>query len=265
MAKFPGDLESQYLRAMTRFMNSLNRQYMLMVRQLLIEGDEEFRNNSIKRNAFDFNKFRNKLIGLREKIEKSSLFKDVFKSMANVFSRVDRKITSNITRVFKKQKFPIPIEVLKVDSQALQSAVSKNVALIQALQDGQVTALENAIMDAVKGGSKFSVVIEEVEKQSNRGRAEAEMVARDQVAKTYASINEERSQAVGFPGYLWQATGGKQGDGKTRDTHAALHDTFHLWADPPTIQGEGATPSRALHPGEDFNCRCIAVPAFQPE
>ena len=181
--------------------------------------------------------------------------------MNSVFKRVDKNIIKNIKKEFKQKEFLIPEQSLDIDSEMLDEAIKKNVELIVSIQEKQTDNLEAAVLSAVTGGSNFKTVVEEVEKQAKRGKAFAEMVARDQVAKTYAAVNEERSKQTGFTGYEWIATN----DGKTRPTHAALHGTFQDWSKPPLIKGEGKTPDRNLHPGEDFNCRCIAVPAFQPE
>lgn len=239
----------------------MNRLYMLELRKLLKETDSTTVTNAARVNAFDFRKFTGSLKAIKKKIFKSKAFEDVFKNMTNVFDRIDKKVKKTITKQYKKKKFDIPEQALKASSQQLKDAAELNVALISSIADKHSENLENAVMSAVKGGSNFETVIAEVEKQSTKGRAYAENIARDQVAKTYAAINEERAKATGFPGYEWASTN----DGKTRPTHAALDDTFHLWAEPPLIKGEGKQPDRNLHPGEDYNCRCIAVPAFQPE
>jgi SPP1 gp7 family putative phage head morphogenesis protein len=244
-------------------MDKLNREYTIALRKFLIAEGIANVTEAARHNAVDFRKFSIGLRAIGKKLESSKLFEDIFKSMASVFSRIDNRVKGNIRKVYRKKKFPIPELGLKATSQELKNAAELNVALIKSIQEKQTEQLEAAVMSAVKGGSNFETVIEEVERQSTKGRAYAEMVGRDQVAKTYAAINQERSEKAGFPGYFWIATN----DGKTRPGHAdaELHDTFHLWSNPPLVKGENGQPDRNLHPGEDYNCRCIAEPGFAPD
>lgn len=261
MAQFPGDLETQYRKAFGKFMDTLNKQYMLLVRELLKDGDGDFVRNVDRRNAFNRKKFLLKLRKIKEKAIDSKLFKSIFGSMESVMSRIDRKVIKDIKSVFRKKKFFISEERFKGESNQLKNAIELNVDLITTITDKHTENLEKAVMKAVMGGSNFDDVVDEVLKQSKKGKAYAEMVARDQVAKVHASVLQERAEVSGFPGYIWQATN----DGKTRISHAVLHDTYHEWQNPPLVKGEKGQPDRNLHPGEDFNCRCIAVPAFEPQ
>ena len=74
------------------------------------------------------------------------------------------------------------------------------------------------------------------------------------MGKTFASINAEKSQRAGFPGYIWNATN----DDRTRPDHLLQDGKFFRWDSPPKLN------NGALHPGEDFQCRCVAEPSFDP-
>ena len=263
---FPKNLETQYSRLMSKFMEALNDEYFKLLRVLLKESDDTFVLNSLHVDSYRFNapnlkKFQDKLKAIRKSISGKKVFKNIFESMKGIFSRVDRDIVKKIKGQFSQKKFPIPELELKVDSESLKNAVEQNVSLIGAIKDVQVEEMEKAVLSAVTGGANFDTVIEEVQEQSDRGKAYAEFVARDQVGKTFAAVNEERQKAVGFPGYMWATTD----DNRVRSSHAKLDDTFHLWSQPPLVEGSGSQPARNLHPGEDYQCRCEAIPSFGPE
>lgn len=59
-------------------------------------------------------------------------------------------------------------------------------------------------------------------------------------------INELRQRELGVERYTWRA----QNDERVRDTHADRNGQDFGWDDPP-VGG---------HPGQDYNCRCLAVP-----
>lgn len=59
-------------------------------------------------------------------------------------------------------------------------------------------------------------------------------------------INAERQTGLGIEQYIWRS----RDDGLVRDLHAGHDDSVFSWSQPP----EGG------HPGEAFNCRCVAEP-----
>ena len=253
MAKFPGDLESQYALQFSKVIKNINREYMKVLRQLLAEDEGFQRVNGLtshRYNAFEFRKFKKKLLKLRVKLAKSLIFRNIFESMEGVFARVETTVKKGILKSFDDSSFPLPELALNAPSEALKESVERNVELIGAIADKHTQDLEDAVMAAVTGGANFDTVVEEVQKQSDRGLAYAEFVAKDQVAKVYADINKEKQQATGFDYYEWSATE----DERTRPTHAAQDGKVFSWKKAPLVGG------RNLHPGEDYNCRCIAIP-----
>lgn len=256
MAKFPGNLESQYSQLIVSLVESINKQYTKELRFLLRQPEIQERFNSLRRNVFEFKSFSKKLEKIRGKILDSKIIKGTIDAMKGVFASVDKRIVQDIVKGFNRAKFPIPELALEVRPESLDKFIELNVELISTIADKQSEALELAVKKAVQGGSKFSIVVAEVESQSEKGKEYAEFVARDQVAKTYGAINKERQEAVGFDKYIWEATN----DNRTRPNHRALDGGVFQWDDPPLAQ-EGT--GKKLHPGEDFQCRCIAVPTFE--
>lgn len=259
MPKFPLDLESQYSKQIVKFIKSVNKEYNLFIRQLL--KDKEFQNKlnsfEIRFNVFNFQKFRKRLLGLRERIFKKKTFDNVFESMARVFKRLDKRITDTIKKTYKKRKFPIPEIPFQKPSEELETAIERNVALIQGIVEKNVDNLEASVLNALEAGSDFDIIVKEVQKQSDEGLKYAEFVARDQLNKAYGAVNKERQESVGFDKYRWQATTGDWPN--VRETHKEVHGKTFSWSDPPLVGG------RNLHPGEDYQCRCIAIPVFEDE
>lgn len=74
----------------------------------------------------------------------------------------------------------------------------------------------------------------------------AELIARDQTLKLAGAITEIRQRNAGVDEYIWSTSL----DERVRDEHAALEGERFSWSSPPAIG----------HPGQDFQCRCVAVP-----
>lgn len=92
-----------------------------------------------------------------------------------------------------------------------------------------------------------------------RGTAEyrAKLIARDQAAKMNASFNETRQKSIGVRRYRWSASI----DERTREAHAEADGQIFSWDDPQVVGVTGDL----VHPGEDIQCRCVAIPIFDDE
>ena len=72
-------------------------------------------------------------------------------------------------------------------------------------------------------------------------------IVRDQTSKTVAGLTEIRQRQLGIDGYEWLTSQ----DERVRPSHLANSGQFFLWSKPPSTTGP---------PGEDIQCRCVAIP-----
>lgn len=103
--------------------------------------------------------------------------------------------------------------------------------------------------------SYFLSVAELKDRLLERGsvsESRAELIARDQTLKLNAALNETRQVNAGVERYVWSTSK----DERVRASHAELDGEEFSWSDPPLIDGE------PLNPGEDFQCRCVAIPVI---
>ena len=63
-------------------------------------------------------------------------------------------------------------------------------------------------------------------------------------------VNNDSIRKTGSNKYKWRT----QKDSRVRLTHRKLEGKIFSFDKPPIIDG------RPLHPGEDYNCRCVAIP-----
>ena len=97
----------------------------------------------------------------------------------------------------------------------------------------------------------------------------AELIARTETGKLNARINEAQAEDAGMEYYEW----GAAMDGRTRPTHAAMDGRFCRYGEPDTwysyesgrmVRHPREPAAECFHgmPGEDFQCRCTALPYF---
>ena len=109
----------------------------------------------------------------------------------------------------------------------------------------------NQIADVLNDPDTWGLRIEEIEallvERGNVSESRAALIARDQTSKLNSKINESRQRNAGVNAYEWSTSN----DERVRDTHAANEGKTFTWGNPPVETGD---------PGDDVNCRCVAVP-----
>jgi SPP1 gp7 family putative phage head morphogenesis protein len=82
------------------------------------------------------------------------------------------------------------------------------------------------------------------------GESHAALIARDQTLKFNGALQQAHQVSNGITEFVWLTVG----DGSVRDSHKELNGRTFSWANPPTVDGQRATP------GQPIQCRCQAVP-----
>ncbi len=126
----------------------------------------------------------------------------------------------------------------------------ENVALIKSIPDEYFDKIERLVFESViQGRTSSRSMIDEIREIGGVTQARARFIARDQTAKLNAALNRERNQALGIVEYIWRTSK----DERVRDSHRSKEGKRYRWDDPPADTG---------HPGEDYQCRCTAVPVI---
>ena len=84
--------------------------------------------------------------------------------------------------------------------------------------------------------------------RGNVSESRAELIARDQTLKLNGAITQIRQENAGITEYIWSTSL----DERVRETHAALEGQRFAWGTAPEVG----------HPGQDFQCRCVALPVI---
>lgn len=164
-----------------------------------------------------------------------------------VFSVLFAGILLAVTRVMNEILGPKHIEP---DTFAIyQEHETQNVVLVEKLvQDFRQKMTSIAALPSLHT-EQLNELVKEAVAESDR---HAEMIARDQTLKLMARLNQGTAQANGVEEYVWST----EKDNLVRPMHVKLEGTTHTWDDPPIVNEQGD----ALPPGEDYNCRCVAIP-----
>ena len=135
-----------------------------------------------------------------------------------------------------------------------KAAIKQNINLVGKLHDKYTDAVDEVLRKGFIASKSQKELIADIMHVSKATETEARFWAQDQAGNFFSEINRKRSEAAGFPGYIWRT----QSDRHVRDTHARLEGTYHRWDDPPDVPSKKGGPIRKLHPGKDYRCRCWA-------
>lgn len=126
--------------------------------------------------------------------------------------------------------------------------VRENVGLIKTVPERYFEGVRDAVKQAFAGGWSTDRLTAAVAERGQVADSNARRIARDQVGKLNAQVNQDRQEALGVTGYIWRGVL----DQRERDEHTDREGQAFDWDDPP----EGG------HPGEAVQCRCVSEPNF---
>jgi len=133
----------------------------------------------------------------------------------------------------------------------LKENIRKNVDYITNIRDEYTQRIESIIYEGVKDGSSYKTIREQLEEQIGMSRNRAKFIAVDQTGSLFGQMTAQRHQNMGVTKFRWRTSK----DERVRKTHRELENEVCSYDDPPSVG----------LPGEDFRCRCIALPIFDDD
>lgn len=133
-------------------------------------------------------------------------------------------------------------------AERVEQLTTANVALIKSIHSQYLDKVQNAVLQAQIKGELNADLANKIKQIGGVTESRAKLIARDQSAKVNAALTRARHEELGITHYRWSTSG----DERVRDSHAELDGKIFAYDSPPEVG----------NPGDDFNCRCVAVPVF---
>jgi SPP1 gp7 family putative phage head morphogenesis protein len=152
---------------------------------------------------------------------------------------------------------------------AMRAFIKDNVALVRSVTTEVLPKLEQTVSRSLRAGRRVEELRDELVKQFDLSKNRAALIARDQVGKLNGELTELRQRAIGVEEYDWD----NSQDERVRDSHAVMQGKRCRWDDPTVFwdEDEEAWVPRSQidgveeHPGQDYQCRCNAIPAISED
>lgn len=129
------------------------------------------------------------------------------------------------------------------------------------------TDLLDKIQQIIENGYSAGKPVSEIKKEVQHAYSVKRREVVDGAAGSVSTLNYEctrvNQEDAGVREYMWYT----RRDARVRACHASFDGKFFRWDGPPEIwyetkHGGKIWTGRYCHPGEDYNCRCRAVPRF---
>ena len=149
-----------------------------------------------------------------------------------------------------------------------KSWAEDNYTLIVSNAKNYVSKINTLVEQAIVNGKSPKILKDEI-KKATQGLSDkhCKLLARDQMGKLNGQITQNQMQELGLDLYVWSTAY----DDRVRDSHALMEGLLCRWDDASVCSYDnGKTwvnrPAGAvqLHPGQDIQCRCVAL-SFFPE
>lgn len=175
--------------------------------------------------------------------------------MENVYKRTLARMDKDIYEA--ASKIMIAPKMTEEARDAIAKEWADNMQLnIKGWLDDNVKKLRSEIEGNTMAGNRAKAITEHIVRSYQVSERKAQFLARQETSLLMSKFREQRYKALGVVSYRWSTSK----DERVRKDHKDLHGKIFRWDDPPIVNKKKGT---RAHAGEDFGCRCVAIPVLQ--
>lgn len=114
-----------------------------------------------------------------------------------------------------------------------------------------VIKLREQIMQNTMSGQRANNIVKLIQANYNTSLNKAKFLARQETSLLMSEMRKQRYKDAGITRYKWSTSH----DERVRPLHKKVNGKIFSWDNPPAVGENG----ERLEPGQDYNCRCLAV------
>ena len=148
----------------------------------------------------------------------------------------------------------------------LEKWVKHNEKLMDEFIQNVLDDVKKCVVDMLGKKESPANIAKSIKEILDKATKHAMQMSKDQVAALNSEIEKLHCEDSGSDSYIWIT----KKDDRVRECHRTLHGKIFSWNDPPEMwhvsaMGEIVMDGRKCHPGQDYRCRCIALPIFNTD
>ena len=272
--KFPKQLAPNYYREIRPVTDRLSRLYREIVEpELESLLDEEI--VSVPDDQRSMDSISDKIAALF-KLFREKYFKQTYNKNQDPKTVAFRRTTENRVQAAAKQiarfhKARFGANAKSVAGETLRGEpwlkgylsdwTTQNVSLIKDIPTDSIDKMEQLVTNSVLRGDSRTFLKDQIQNLLNTSETRAKLIARDQSNKMYGTLTELRANNNGWDFYEWDTAG----DERVRPDHKRLNGKIFKFSEPPVTVRSGKRAGERNNPGEDIQCRCLALVIFDQE
>jgi SPP1 gp7 family putative phage head morphogenesis protein len=244
VARLVEPVERRYVRGLRALADAVAKEYERRLFPLLGEMTTDAREGETLRNVLD-------VLSVEIQIA-------LFRSVGPLFDRMARDIV--VANGKGQALMGLRVSSLRGATRAVTNTAEGIQADIAAARNRNIELVENAhrvyaqqVRDIFDDHENYGLRVEDLKamllQRGDVAESRAELIARDQTLKLNGQITATRQMRAGVERYTWSTSQ----DERVREAHAELEGQTFSWSGPPEVG----------HPGQDFQCRCVAVPVVE--
>lgn len=171
----------------------------------------------------------------------------------NTISGLNKQFQST-TRKLTGQDIEIPLAE-RFKEQLAEGYTTNLDMYINNWQEEQVLRIKAKVSDNVQAGFRADRLITDIQAEKQVSYNKAKFLARQETSLMVSKYRQIRYEDVGVTKYQWSTSH----DERVRPAHKALQGKIFRFDQPPVTDLH--TMARN-NPGEDYNCRCVAIPVL---
>lgn len=126
---------------------------------------------------------------------------------------------------------------------------------IKGWTEEKVKELRSLVQEKVMNGERYEGLAKIIQESYGTTQSKAQFLARQETNLLTTKMKETRYESAGVSEYKWRCVAGSK-DHPVRPMHKIHDNKIFRFDNPPIVDKKG----NRKNPGEDYNCRCVAVP-----
>lgn len=173
----------------------------------------------------------------------------------DLFTTSVLEMNADISKTIPKT-LGVQAEITRETAQAISRDFVLNMDLsINNFLDDEIKRLRADVIDNTFNGMRSTNLIKSIQKNYGVTESKARFLARQETSLLMSSFRENKYKQSGITKYKWSTSN----DVRVRQSHKDANGKVFSWDNPPAVGYNG----ERNHPGEDFNCRCVAIPILE--
>lgn len=167
------------------------------------------------------------------------------------------RIEADLQKQLEKSAAAEDIEITPMpedESSEIEEMTTEGVnADIKGFAEHEIQEIRKLTQANLAQGARVDRLARIIEAQYGVAKRRAAFIAENETSLAVAKFREIRYKDIGVRSYIWSTSQ----DERVRASHRELEAKVFSWDSPPIVD---PSTGRRGHPGEDFNCRCVAIP-----